>query len=185
MHLARRLHRNAFCAIEKKRIDEYLNFLEDVLKMNSCKCLSVHLSALPRETRHGNLSMQSERNRMETSRTTINQKDRNDEGASGRESAPRHCRRDFLSFKNRRCLAHDAQRFAPLEKALPKRWIVERTFGWLIQPRRLVRDYEAKIIHSESMIYISMMKRMANQVFGIRGDQGNGQRVGIMVLAAR
>lgn len=25
-------------------------------------------------------------------------------------------------------------------KVLPKRWIVERTFGWLIQSRRLVRD---------------------------------------------
>jgi transposase len=49
-------------------------------------------------------------------------------------------------------------------KVLPKRWIVERTFGWLIQSRRLVRDYEAKISHSESMIYISMMKRMLNRI---------------------
>ena len=38
-------------------------------------------------------------------------------------------------------------------KVLPKRWIVERTFGWLIQSRRLVRDYEVKISHSESMIF--------------------------------
>ncbi len=28
---------------------------------------------------------------------------------------------------------------------LPKRWVVERTFGWLTQCRRLVRDYEARI----------------------------------------
>jgi transposase len=39
-------------------------------------------------------------------------------------------------------------------KILPKRWIVERTFGWLIQSRRLVRDYEVKISHSEAMIYL-------------------------------
>lgn len=45
-------------------------------------------------------------------------------------------------------------------KVLPKRWIVERTFGWLIQSRRLVRDYEVKIEHSEAMIYLSMSKRM-------------------------
>lgn len=45
-------------------------------------------------------------------------------------------------------------------KVLPKRWIVERTFGWLIQSRRLIRDYEAKIEHSEAMIYLSMSKRM-------------------------
>jgi transposase len=40
-------------------------------------------------------------------------------------------------------------------KILPKRWIVERTFGWLIQSRRLVRDYEVLELHSESMIYLS------------------------------
>lgn len=26
---------------------------------------------------------------------------------------------------------------------IPKRWVIERTFGWLIQHRRLARDYEA------------------------------------------
>ena len=45
-------------------------------------------------------------------------------------------------------------------KVLPKRWIVERTFGWLIQSRRLIRDHEVRIEHSEAMIYLSMSKRM-------------------------
>lgn len=31
---------------------------------------------------------------------------------------------------------------------VPKRWIVERTFGWSIQSRRLIRDHEVKIEHS-------------------------------------
>ena len=44
-------------------------------------------------------------------------------------------------------------------KIVPKRWIVERTFGWLIQSRRLVWDYEVKIEHSESMIYLSITTR--------------------------
>jgi transposase len=43
---------------------------------------------------------------------------------------------------------------------------VERTFGWLIQSRRLVRDYEVKIEHSESMIYLSMSKRMLAKIAG-------------------
>jgi putative transposase len=43
---------------------------------------------------------------------------------------------------------------------LPKRWIVERTLGWLIRNRRLVRDYEAEVNHSESMIYAAMIKIM-------------------------
>ena len=49
-------------------------------------------------------------------------------------------------------------------KVLPKRWIVERTFGWLIQSRRLVRDYEVRMDHSEAMIYLSMSKRMLARI---------------------
>ena len=41
-------------------------------------------------------------------------------------------------------------------KILPKRWIVERTFGWLVQSRRLIRDHEARIEHYEALIYLSM-----------------------------
>lgn len=44
---------------------------------------------------------------------------------------------------------------------LPKRWIVERTFGWFGRYRRLAKDYEEKISRSESMIYLSMTHRMA------------------------
>jgi len=51
-------------------------------------------------------------------------------------------------------------------KVLPKRWIVERTFGWLYKSRRLCRDYEVRPDHSESMIRICMirlmLKRLAN-----------------------
>lgn len=36
----------------------------------------------------------------------------------------------------------------------PRRWIVERSFAWFINFRRLNRDYERKIIYSEAMIYI-------------------------------
>jgi transposase len=49
-------------------------------------------------------------------------------------------------------------------KLLPKRWIVERTFGWLIQSRRLIRDHEVKIEHSEALIYLSMTKRMLARI---------------------
>ncbi len=49
-------------------------------------------------------------------------------------------------------------------RVLPKRWIVERTFGWLIQSRRLVRDYEVEIKYSEAMIYLSMSKRMLARI---------------------
>ena len=49
----------------------------------------------------------------------------------------------------------------------PKRWIVERTFGWFIKQRRLVRDYERKTNHSEAMLLIAMsgvmLKRLASK----------------------
>ncbi len=41
-------------------------------------------------------------------------------------------------------------------RVLPRRWVVERTFGWMIRWRRLVRDYERRIDVSKSMIYVAM-----------------------------
>ena len=41
-------------------------------------------------------------------------------------------------------------------KVLPRRWVVERTFGWLTRWRRLVRDYEQRVDVSEAMIHVAM-----------------------------
>jgi len=43
---------------------------------------------------------------------------------------------------------------------LPRRWVVERTFGWLGRYRRLGRDYEHQILSSESMVYLASIHRM-------------------------
>lgn len=45
-----------------------------------------------------------------------------------------------------------------------KRWIVERTFGWLMKSRRLVRDYECKTEHAEAMIHICMIGVMLRRL---------------------
>jgi putative transposase len=50
----------------------------------------------------------------------------------------------------------DAVGFVPLAK----RWVVERTFGWFTKYRRLVKDYEAGVVMSETMIYAAMTHRM-------------------------
>jgi len=42
----------------------------------------------------------------------------------------------------------------------PKRWIIERTFGWLMQARRLARDYETKTSSSEAMILVHASRIM-------------------------
>jgi putative transposase len=41
-------------------------------------------------------------------------------------------------------------------RVLPRRWVVERTFGWMTRWRRLVRDYEERIDVSEAMIHIAL-----------------------------
>ena len=51
-----------------------------------------------------------------------------------------------------------------------RRWVVERTFGWLMRYRRLVRDYERRTEHHEAMIYwatiLIMTKRLARYETG-------------------
>lgn len=41
-------------------------------------------------------------------------------------------------------------------QVLPRRWVVERTFGWMTRWRRLVRDYERRCDVSEAMIRVGM-----------------------------
>ena len=41
-------------------------------------------------------------------------------------------------------------------QVLPRRWVVERTFGWMMRWRRLVRDYEVRMDVSDAMIHLSM-----------------------------
>jgi putative transposase len=43
---------------------------------------------------------------------------------------------------------------------LPKRWVVERTFGWLGRYRRNSRDYERSTESGEAMIKVSSIHRM-------------------------
>ena len=43
-------------------------------------------------------------------------------------------------------------------KVWPRRWVVERTFGWLMRHRRLVRDYEHCETSAEAWIYIAMIR---------------------------
>jgi len=52
-------------------------------------------------------------------------------------------------------------------KVQPKRWIIERTFGWLVKSRRLCRDYEVRVDHSEAMIRICMIRLIVRRLAAI------------------
>lgn len=45
-------------------------------------------------------------------------------------------------------------------QVLPRRWIVERTFGWLSRYRRLAKDYECLPQSSETMVLIALIRLM-------------------------
>jgi len=47
---------------------------------------------------------------------------------------------------------------------LPKRWIVERTFGWLGRSRRLSKDYEGLCETGEAWILIAMIHLMTKRL---------------------
>ena len=49
-------------------------------------------------------------------------------------------------------------------EVLPKRWVVERTFGWFGRYRRLSKDYEYLPTTSETMIYIAMINLMLRRL---------------------
>ncbi|MDI5911146.1 IS5 family transposase [Streptomyces sp. 12257] len=49
---------------------------------------------------------------------------------------------------------------------IPKRWTVERTYGWLMLHRRLARDYETLPARSEAMIYLAMTDLMTRRLTG-------------------
>jgi transposase len=55
-------------------------------------------------------------------------------------------------------------------QVVSRRWVVERTFGWLMRYRRLVRDYERRIDHHEAMVYwatvMIMTRRLARYETG-------------------
>jgi transposase len=52
--------------------------------------------------------------------------------------------------------AEEQEGFVPL----PRRWVVERSFGWLTHCRRLARDYEREPAYSEAWIYLAEAHRL-------------------------
>ena len=47
---------------------------------------------------------------------------------------------------------------------LPRRWVVERTFAWLVTYRRLSKDYEELPATSEALIYLAMSRLMVKRL---------------------
>lgn len=46
-------------------------------------------------------------------------------------------------------------------KVIPWRWVIERTFAWLYQYRRLSKDYEYLVTTADTVIYAAMVRRLS------------------------
>ena len=53
---------------------------------------------------------------------------------------------------------------APGFHVLSRRWVVERTFAWLLLNRRLSREYERLCATSETWIYLAMIRLMLRRL---------------------
>jgi putative transposase len=49
-------------------------------------------------------------------------------------------------------------------QVLPKRWMVERTFAWLGQNRRLSKDFERLTSTGEALIYVAMARLVVRRL---------------------
>ena len=60
----------------------------------------------------------------------------------------------------------DWQKFMPPRGyvALPRRWVVERTFSWLGQNRRMSKDYERLCASAEAFVYAAMIRLMVRRL---------------------
>jgi putative transposase len=57
-----------------------------------------------------------------------------------------------------------SKRIDPQWAVIPKRWVVERTFGWLGHSRRLSKDYEIRTSFSEAMVQISHLHTLLKRL---------------------
>ena len=53
-------------------------------------------------------------------------------------------------------------------EVLPRRWVVERSFGWMTRWRRLVREYEARIDVCQAMILVAISSILHSGILPLR-----------------
>ena len=81
--------------------------------------------------------------------------------------APEEVMMRWVREFNKEGIVIDPNNFMPQKGPrpfLPKRWVVERTFSWLGQNRRMSKDYERLPESSEAFIYAAMSRLMARRL---------------------
>jgi putative transposase len=80
--------------------------------------------------------------------------------------APEKVMRRWVSEWAKEGVAIDSEELSGLRRFgdLPRRWVVERTFSWLGQNRRMSKDYERLAETSEAFVYVAMTRLMVRRL---------------------
>jgi transposase len=80
--------------------------------------------------------------------------------------APEEVMRRWVKEWDKEGVAIDPEKLSGSRKfgELPRRWVVERTFSWLGQNRRMSKDYERLPESSEAFVYVAMSRLMVRRL---------------------
>jgi putative transposase len=81
--------------------------------------------------------------------------------------APEEVMKRWLSEWAKEGVAIDPEKLSLMQRRfgdLPRRWVVERTFSWLSQNRRMSKDYERLAATSEAFVYVAMTRLMVRRL---------------------
>jgi putative transposase len=83
-----------------------------------------------------------------------------------RKPAPEEVLKSWAREWAKEGVALDWQKLLPPKgfQVLPRRWVVERTFSWIDQNRRMSKDYEKLCASSEALIYAAMIRLMVRRL---------------------
>jgi len=83
-----------------------------------------------------------------------------------RKAAPEEVLKSWASEWAKEGVAVDREKFMtpPGFQVLPRRWVVERTFSWIDQNRRMSKDYERLCASGEAFVYAAMSRLMVRRL---------------------
>ena len=83
-----------------------------------------------------------------------------------RQTAPEEVLKSWARKWAKEGVAIDWQKLSPPKgfRVLPRRWVVERTFSWIEQNRRMSKDYERLCASGEAFVYAAMSRLMVRRL---------------------
>ena len=83
-----------------------------------------------------------------------------------RKAAPEELLKSWAKEWAKESVALDWQKFMPPSgfQVLPRRWVVERTFSWIDQNRRMSKDYERLCASGEAFVYAAISRLMVRRL---------------------